>query len=345
MFIPLLSSALFWIPLWKRTVLKLAALLIVGCLAVAPSAALAGSVTASDLILLTNQERAKLALPELIPNHQLTQAAQAKAEDLLSKAYFSHSTPEGKPFYEWIEEAGYRYLYAGENLAIDFLDSSDIAAAWMASPTHRANIVNQNYADIGIVALRGEWGDRETTVVVQLFGSLLADAPTVLGQALENASAGLGLSKDSLATLAADLVLLPSLAGSRYFDVLVRPERDTTLAASNLSQRAIAQVPFTKIAQHETYRTLLKASTECCEAQTTFALTEEYRGGLASTPVSYPTLSYVFARVADRAASSLPTFPESLNANLAIAGILVLLLLAAFEADVRREFARARLKR
>lgn len=344
MFISLFSNLLLSFPLWRRTIAKFAALSIIGFIAFAPSAVLGASITASDLILLTNQERVKLGLPELAPSHQLTQAAQAKAADLLEQSYFSHTTPQGKRFYEWVEEAGYRYLYAGENLAIDFDSSGKIVSAWMESPTHRANITNQNYADIGIVALRGAWDGRETTVVVQLFGSELRDAPTVLGQAFENASANLNLRRDSLKALAADLVLLPSLAGSRYFDVMVRPERDALLAASNLAASAITATPFTKIEQGETYQTLLKANSECCYPETTFALTEEQRGALTATPVSYPTLAYVVEKVAS-AGASLPSFPASLNTNLAIAGILALLLLAAFEADIKRELLRISAKR
>ncbi|MBI2050800.1 MAG: hypothetical protein HYT31_03255 [Parcubacteria group bacterium] len=348
MFISLFSNLLLSFPLWKlwkRGLANCAALSIAGGILFAPAIALGASIEASDLILFTNQERKALKLPELVPNHDLTQAARAKAADLLEQSYFSHTTPQGKPFYEWIEEAGYRYLYAGENLAIDFADSRALMAAWMKSPTHRANIVNDHYTDIGIVALRGAWDNRETTVVVQLFGSLLTDAPTVLGQAFENASAGLGLRRESLATLAADLVLLPSLAGNRYFDVMVRPKNTATLAASNLSPQAIAQVPFTKIVQNETYQTLLKASSECCYPETAFALTEERYGALASTPISYPTLAYVFSRVAGTASGALPAFPQTLATNLAIAGIAALLLLAAFEAEIRREFLRLNAKR
>ena len=341
--LPLISNLLLSFLFWRRALARLGALSIIGCLLLAPRIALGASIAASDLILLMNQERAALALSELSPSHELTQAAWGKAQDLLEKSYFSHTTPEGKPFYEWIEKAGYRYWYAGENLAIDFADPHAIMSAWMESPTHRANIVNPNYTDVGIVAMRGAWSGRETTVVVQLFGSKLADTPTVLGQAFENAGENLGLRKEPLASLAADLVLLPSLAGNRYFDVMVRPKYTAALAASNLSQRAIAQVPFTKIAARETYQTLLKASSECCYPETTFALTEKRLGALASTPISYPTLGYLFSRVAGRT-SALPTFPQTLSVNLAIAGILALLLLAAFEAEIKRELGSLRIK-
>ncbi len=337
MLVSLIYNTLLMFPIWKRALPKVSALLIMGLLLFAPSAALASSMSASDLIQMTNAVRAEQGIPELVPNHALTEAAQRKAEDLLGKAYFSHTTPEGKPFYEWIEESGYHYLYAGENLAIDFSENEPLLSAWMGSPTHRANIVNSRYSDIGIVAARGNWGGRETTVVVQLFGSLLSDSPTVLGQALENASNDLGIRRDSLATLAADLVMLPSLAGPKYFDVMLKPAHDTRIAASNISETSIALSPFTKVAPGGSYQTLLKARSECCSGETTFALTEEQNGVLVSTPISYPALSYLLQNLTAKT-SALPSFPDSLNTNLAIAGFVSLLLLVAFEAEIRREF-------
>ncbi|MBI2636648.1 MAG: hypothetical protein HYW81_00425 [Parcubacteria group bacterium] len=344
MLLPLILNALLLFPLWRRAAHRTGALLAAGSLLFAPSAALAASINASDLIQMTNEARLERRAGELTPNHALTKAAQAKARDLLDGAYFAHTTPGGKPFYEWIEEAGYHYLYAGENLAIDFYENEPLMDAWMASATHRANILNENYTDIGIVSLRGDWDGRETVVVVQLFGSLLSDSPTVLGQTLENVSNDLGIRRDSLKTLAADLVMLPSLAGSRYFDIILKPAHDATLAASDIAETSIAGAPFSKIARGGSYQTLLKARSACCSPETTFALTEEQNGVLTSTPISYPTLAYLFQNFANRALA-LPSFPETLNTNLVISGILAVLLLIAFEAEIRREFRGVRVKR
>ncbi|OJI06197.1 hypothetical protein BK004_05015 [bacterium CG10_46_32] len=318
--------------------------MITGCLAFAPTTAFASPINASDLIQMTNAMRVEQGLPELVPNHLLAEAAKGKAQDLIDKGYFSHTTPEGKPFYEWIEETGYHYLYAGENLAIDFSESEPTMDAWMASPTHRANILNERYTDIGIVAVRGNWDGHETIVVAQLFGSLLEDSPTVLGQTLENVSHDLGLRRDSLKALATDLVMLPSLAGSRYFDIMLKPEQDTFLTASNISETSITQAPFTKVAQGDSYQTLLKARSECCSSETTFALTEEKNGMLLSTPISYPTLSYVIQNISNKT-SRFSSFSQTLHTNLAISGILVLLLLIAFEAEIRRELTPTEIKK
>ena len=103
-----------------------------------------------------------------------------------------------------------------------------------------------------------------------------------------------------------------------------------------------AGAPFTNIAQGGSYQTLLKARSECCSGETTFALTEEQNGALESTPVSYPTLSYLFQNLTAKT-SALPSFPDSLNTNLAIAGFVSLLLLVAFEAEIKREFKALRI--
>jgi len=60
---------------------------------------------------------------------------------------------------------------AGENLAIGFLDSEEVYQAWNNSPSHKANLFNPNYQDIGITVLKGDFQGNETYVVVQLFGA------------------------------------------------------------------------------------------------------------------------------------------------------------------------------
>ncbi len=126
---------------------------------------------ALELINMTNNYRKELGLSELIPNPRLTQAAVNKAQDLLTKQYFAHNSPEGKKFSEWIKEVSYKYFYVGENLAIDFNNNQEIFQAWLDSPSHRENIIKPQYQEIGIAVLEGKYKNRETTMVVQLFGS------------------------------------------------------------------------------------------------------------------------------------------------------------------------------
>ena len=157
-------------------------------------AAAENTVNAHKLIELTNHEREKAGLPQLVKNPLLTRAARAKAYDILTQDYFAHTTPDRKPFYIWIQEAGYVYTSAGENLAISFIDENEIMNAWMASQTHKDNILDTQYTEIGIASLIGDFSDKETIVVVQLFGEPIHaaaaplqadDAPLTLGETYE----------------------------------------------------------------------------------------------------------------------------------------------------------------
>ncbi len=129
-------------------------------------------ITASDtLIALTNQEREKYNLPHLSFNAELTKAAQTKAQYILDNNSFSHEGKNGETFSTWIRETNYQYKRVGENLAIQFDQPKDIMNAWMDSPLHRKNILNPLYQDIGIAVVQGNYKNKPTTIVVQLFGT------------------------------------------------------------------------------------------------------------------------------------------------------------------------------
>ncbi len=144
------------------------------------------SVLPGVLVDLTNKQRTAENLGALSQNEVLQAAAQAKANDMAAKSYFAHVSPDGVTPWYWIEAAGYSYSYAGENLAVNFSDSSDVVNAWMASPSHRANIEKPNYTDIGIATATGVYKGREAIFVVQMFGAPLvkpvAVAPIVTPQ-------------------------------------------------------------------------------------------------------------------------------------------------------------------
>lgn len=119
---------------------------------------------------LTNVDRAQNGLLSLSVNATLRDAALRKANDMAQKSYFAHVSPDGKTPWYWFREAGYRFTHAGENLAVQFSDSTDVERAWMNSPGHRANILNGNFTEIGIAAAKGFYQGQETIFVVQLFG-------------------------------------------------------------------------------------------------------------------------------------------------------------------------------
>lgn len=131
----------------------------------------ATDISISKLLTLTNEERAKLSLPALQLNSQLTSAAEKKAEDMFKKDYWSHFAPDGGSPWDFIKQSGYQYEYAGENLAKNFLYSKNVVDAWMNSPTHRENIVKKEYTEVGYAVTNGMLGGEETTLVVQMFGA------------------------------------------------------------------------------------------------------------------------------------------------------------------------------
>lgn len=128
------------------------------------------AVISAVLVELVNTDREVQQLNGLNINPKLVEAAQAKANDMAEKGYFAHQTPDGYDSWHWFEIVGYDYAYAGENLAVDFTESNDVQVAWMNSPTHRKNILNENYTEIGIATAKGMYKGRETTFAVQMFG-------------------------------------------------------------------------------------------------------------------------------------------------------------------------------
>ncbi len=122
-----------------------------------------------DVLDLINEERVKNDLVPLEINKNLKKAAIAKAEDMFDSQYFSHYGPDGKKPWDWINVDEYQYTFVGENLAMDFLSAQSAHKALMASESHKKNILNEKYRDIGISVLRGEMDGERTLVLVQMF--------------------------------------------------------------------------------------------------------------------------------------------------------------------------------
>ena len=131
---------------------------------------LLGAIFPQALVSLANEARVADGESPLGTSQTLEMAARLKAEDMASKGYFAHVSPEGQSPWYWLKQAGYSFSYAGENLAVDFSDSADVSRAWLDSPGHRANILNKNFLETGIAISKGMYQGRETTFVVQFFG-------------------------------------------------------------------------------------------------------------------------------------------------------------------------------
>lgn len=132
--------------------------------------AYSSAITSLNVINLTNQSRMAFNLSHLSESVLLVQAAQAKANDMADKGYFSHQSPDGRTPWDFIQSTGYNYLTAGENLAVNFSEAESIEDAWMNSPGHKANILNKNFEEIGIGIAQGQFQGHTATFVVQMFG-------------------------------------------------------------------------------------------------------------------------------------------------------------------------------
>ncbi len=135
----------------------------------------AANISPTEVVALTNQKRIDAGLNPLEENSTLSQAAQAKGADMLTKGYWAHVAPDGTQPWAFFLNAGYRYHYAGENLARDFSNPSAAVEAWMASPTHRDNMLSDKYDEIGIGVVEGNLAGVDTTIIVQFFGTRYAD--------------------------------------------------------------------------------------------------------------------------------------------------------------------------
>lgn len=135
-----------------------------------PKTAYLSTITSENIIEFTNQERVKNNLNILTFNSALEQAAKAKAQAILESEQFQHNIGERK-FSDWIKEAGYKYSYVGENLAIDFVTSEGVINAWLNSPAHKKNILNSYYDEIGVAIDEGMFDGQNTIIVVQIFGT------------------------------------------------------------------------------------------------------------------------------------------------------------------------------
>ncbi|MEK7626797.1 MAG: CAP domain-containing protein [Patescibacteria group bacterium] len=128
------------------------------------------SILQNVLVSETNGSRQSSNLFSLKESGLLNVAAKMKAEDMASKGYFAHVSPDGVDPWYWINKAGYKYSYAGENLAINFSDSDDVIKAWLNSPAHRDNILNAHFTEIGIGIAKGMYEGKETVFIAQMFG-------------------------------------------------------------------------------------------------------------------------------------------------------------------------------
>lgn len=149
----------------------------------------ATDVSIDDVLRFTNQQRQAAGANQLEIDEKLQAAADAKARNMFEEDYWSHATPDGVEPWAFIEETGYSYSHAGENLAKNFRTSSGVVQGWMNSPGHRDNLLNEDYDEIGVAVRNGILEGEETTLVVAMYGQEATTATTASAQSAGSTSA------------------------------------------------------------------------------------------------------------------------------------------------------------
>ncbi len=127
---------------------------------------------ASEMLAGVNAERSRAGVPPLRLDPTLTRLAGFYACRMVEDGFFAHEDPfDGSTVDVRAANFGYAFLKIGENLAAGQRSVDEALRDWMASPEHRANILDPTYTDIGIaLKLGGECG----AYWVQEFGRPLA---------------------------------------------------------------------------------------------------------------------------------------------------------------------------
>jgi uncharacterized protein YkwD len=116
-----------------------------------------GDNSLADQVLdLVNKERARAGCAPVSSQSQLTAAAQGHSDDMSTRNYFSHTTPEGVSFDQRIRNAGYSRPGA-ENLAEGSTTAAQTMRLWMNSDRHRANILNCKLTELGVGVATAGW--------------------------------------------------------------------------------------------------------------------------------------------------------------------------------------------
>jgi len=201
-----------------------------------PKIAFFSSITEENIINLTNKERINLGIPPLTANQLLSKAAYDKGKAIIASQTFQHNI-EGKKFSTWIKEAGYEYAYVGENLAIDFNTSEGAVKAWLESPSHRKNLLNDKFREIGIAVIEDQFENKNTKLIVQIFGTSIYPASSVLGEniptQIQNQTGQINLPEETL-----EINLNPVSQGRENFkipEILIYDKKVVAILLLNIS--------------------------------------------------------------------------------------------------------------
>jgi uncharacterized protein YkwD len=160
-------------------------------------------LTVAGVIAETNGQRAANGnLPPLAENATLDDIATLRLDDMFAQQYFAHVGPQGESAITVASSVGYDHLALGENLALgNYAGDAGVVGAWMASPGHRANILDTHYTQIGVSAREGMFEGEETWLAVQIFGRPSSDCPAPDA----NLNSSINLSEQQISSTSVEL--------------------------------------------------------------------------------------------------------------------------------------------
>ncbi len=179
------------------------------------------ALTRAGILAQTNIARAESGgLPPLKGNAVLDAIAVGRLEDMFAKQYFEHVAPDGGKAETVAKTVGYEFIALGENLALGNYDGdAGVVTAWMESPGHRANILNDGYTELGVAARKGMFEGHNTWLAVQIFARPASDCPApdkALKAEIDSEQATLQTMEDELNAKKAELETMQPKRGPAY---------------------------------------------------------------------------------------------------------------------------------
>jgi uncharacterized protein YkwD len=178
-------------------------------------------ISIDGIIYYTNIERKKAGLNPLTKNTKLNASAGEKVDDMFSDQYFEHTSPNGKTAADLVKSQGYGFQVVGENLALGvFQTDQTLVQAWMNSPTHRANILNAKYTEMGAAVGIGEYKGQRQWMAVQHFAKplpLCKEVDEVTQKTIDNEKADLELEERNIQKMAGVIESDPSKGSDREY--------------------------------------------------------------------------------------------------------------------------------
>ncbi|MFZ2025020.1 MAG: CAP domain-containing protein [Microgenomates group bacterium] len=141
--------------------------------------AAARDITPESVLVAVNQTRMENRLPALSMNQKLMIAAENKGENMQTYGYWAHTNPKtNETGWMFIQQTGYHYTKAGENLAKDYTSIGGLLNGWMNSTAHKTVMLSDTYTETGIGVLYYMQNGIEKALVVELFANPIVKKQT-----------------------------------------------------------------------------------------------------------------------------------------------------------------------